>query len=78
MFQAVKQLMARVEELEAEINLIKPIVNAGVKIVNYNTYKHPTLSRQDAVDEGISDLHTAVRIYHSVQEPLLTQTKQPE
>lgn len=43
------------------------IVHAACQVVNADTYKHPILSRADAVKAGVSELHDAVNKYHSAQ-----------
>lgn len=48
-------------------DLEQRVIDAACKVVQADTYKHPILSRQDAVKEGVSELHDAVNAYHSAQ-----------
>jgi len=64
---AIKEAVEEIERLREGDNARNRIVNAAVAIVNADTYKHPVLSRADAVEQGVSELHDAVNNYRGFQ-----------
>ena len=51
--------------------LTERIVSAAIVVINADTYKNPVLSREQAVAEGVSELHDAVREYLAAAQPVL-------
>jgi hypothetical protein len=43
------------------------VVHAACAVVDADTYKHPVLSRADALATGVSQLHDAVSRWHAAQ-----------
>lgn len=56
------------DALEREISALEQrVINAACGVVAADTYKHPIMSREDAVKAGVAELHDAVNAYHSAQ-----------
>lgn len=45
----------------------RDVIAAACRVVDADTYKHPMLSRADAVAAGVSALHDAVAKWHAIQ-----------
>ena len=58
-----------------QIEQMRPVVRAACGVVGADTYKHPILSREDAVKAGVAALHDAVGRWQSAQ-PASTQAKE--
>lgn len=56
-----------VERLIKELAIAGPVVTAACRLVAADTYKHPVLSREDAVKAGVAELHDAVGKWHGAQ-----------
>ena len=51
------------------LKLVEAVLHEACRVVDADTYKHPTLSRADAVAAGVAGLHDAVRAWLSAQPP---------
>jgi 20S proteasome alpha/beta subunit len=45
----------------------RAVLDAALKVVDADTYKHPMLSRDDAVKAGVECLYDAVERYRAAQ-----------
>lgn len=43
------------------------VIATACGVVAADTYKHPVMSREDALKEGVAELHDAVNAYHAAQ-----------
>jgi len=65
----IESLSERVGELEREAQTARPVVAAACGVVEADTYKHPMLSRADAVQAGVMALHDAVNKWWASRPP---------
>lgn len=65
----ITSLSERVGELEREAQTARPVVAAACGVVEADTYKHPMLSRADAVQAGVMALHDAVNKWWASRPP---------
>ena len=49
---------------------VERVVRAACGVVHADTYKHPVLDREQAVREGVAELHAAVNAYQAKQQPV--------
>jgi hypothetical protein len=54
------------------------VIDAACGVVAADTYKHPILSRDEAVKAGVAELHDAVRAYQSAQPACAALNPKPE
>jgi hypothetical protein len=63
--EEVTQALAALNKVIERLESVERVVNAACVLVDADTYKHPVLSREDAVKVGADKLHDAVRSYKS-------------
>jgi hypothetical protein len=73
-FPAIK---ARMEELERKLAEAEPVVLAACRLVAADIYVHPTLSRQQAVEQGNAELYDAVGKWNSAQPACAGESAPP-
>lgn len=53
------------------------VISAACRLVAADTYKHPVLSREDAVKAGVAELHDAVGKWHGAQPAASSVSRPP-